>query len=84
MTIFISCMGLSALAAYSTLQRQKEIGVRKVLGASVMGIVKLISTDFIKLVMLSCTVVTPIAWWTMDRSFKAILQGKIEHRLFLQ
>jgi len=65
LTIFISCLGLLALVSYSTLQRQKEIGVRKVLGASVANIVKLLSLDFIKLVLIAIAIATPIAWWAM-------------------
>jgi putative ABC transport system permease protein len=62
--IFISCMGLFGLAAF-TAQRRKEIGVRKVLGASVRGIVALLSKDFLKLVLLSIVLASPIAWYFM-------------------
>ncbi|WP_257666704.1 ABC transporter permease [Parapedobacter tibetensis] len=67
LTIFISCLGLLALVSYSTLQRQKEIGVRKVLGASVANIVKLLSIDFVKLVLIAIVIATPIAWWAMNK-----------------
>jgi putative ABC transport system permease protein len=65
LAIFISCMGLFGLAAYSTLQRTREIAVRKVLGASVGGIVNLLSRDFLKLVTISFFIATPVAWWLM-------------------
>lgn len=66
LTIFISCLGLFGLTAFTAEQRKKEIGVRKVLGASVTGIVKLLSLDFIKLVLLSILISTPIAWYFME------------------
>jgi putative ABC transport system permease protein len=65
--VFISCLGLFGLAAFSAEQRGKEIGVRKVLGASVSGIVQLLSVDFIKLVLLGFAIATPVAWWAMHR-----------------
>ncbi|MFC6101257.1 ABC transporter permease [Olivibacter domesticus] len=67
LAIFISCLGLLGLISYSTLQRTKEIGIRKVLGASVSNIVKLISRDYLKLVVLSFLIATPIAWFAADR-----------------
>ncbi len=66
LAIFISGMGLLALASYSTLQRNKEIGIRKVLGASVLGIVTLLTSDFIKLVIISFVIATPLAWYFMN------------------
>jgi len=66
LAILISCLGLFGLAAYTAEQRSKEIGVRKVLGASVSGIVKLLSKDFLKLVGLSILIAIPIAWYAMD------------------
>ncbi|HZY78180.1 MAG TPA: ABC transporter permease [Cyclobacteriaceae bacterium] len=66
-TIFIACMGLFGLATYATEQRVKEIGVRKVLGASVVGLVGLLSRDFIKLVLIAAAIAFPIAWWGTDR-----------------
>ncbi len=67
MAIFISCLGLFGLAAFSAEQRKKEIGVRKVLGASVTGIVQLLSKEFLKLVAISILIATPIAWWAMNK-----------------
>jgi putative ABC transport system permease protein len=66
-TIFISCLGLFGLAVFSTKQRIKEVGVRKVLGASVFSIVRLVSGDFLKLVIVSVIIASPIAWYAMHR-----------------
>lgn len=71
LAIFISCLGLMGLAAYSTLQRTKEIGVRKVVGASVGNIVFLLSKDFLKLVGWAFLIATPLAWLFVN----AWLQG---------
>jgi ABC-type antimicrobial peptide transport system permease subunit len=65
LTIFISCMGLFGLSAYKAETRKKEIGIRKVLGASVDGIILMMSKDFIKLVVVSIVIASPIAWWMM-------------------
>jgi ABC-type antimicrobial peptide transport system permease subunit len=65
--IFISCLGLFGLATYTTQVKTKEIGIRKVLGASVGGIVQLISKDFLKLVFISIIIATPIAVWAMNK-----------------
>jgi ABC-type lipoprotein release transport system permease subunit len=65
LTVFISCLGLFGLATYMAENRVKEIGVRKVLGASVAGITTLLSKDFLMLVMLSFAVASPIAWYAM-------------------
>jgi putative ABC transport system permease protein len=65
LAILLACLGLFALAAYSTVQRAKEIGVRKVLGAGVGQIVLLISGDFLKLVGVASLIAFPVAWWTM-------------------
>ncbi len=67
LAIFISCLGLLGLASYSTMQRTKEIGVRKVMGASVASIVNLLSKDFLKLVIISFVVAAPIAWYFMHK-----------------
>jgi ABC-type antimicrobial peptide transport system permease subunit len=65
LTIFISCLGLFGLATYMAENRVKEIGVRKVLGASVAGITTLLSRDFLQLVMVSFLLAAPLAWWGM-------------------
>ncbi|MEP6614932.1 MAG: ABC transporter permease [Ginsengibacter sp.] len=65
LTIFISCLGLFGLATYMAENRIKEIGVRKVLGASVMSITSLLSKDFLKLVAISLVIASPVAWWSM-------------------
>lgn len=67
MSIGISCLGLFGLAAFTAAQRTKEIGVRKVLGASVGGIVALLSKDFLKLVGVAILIATPVAWYVMRR-----------------
>ena len=64
--IFISCLGLIGLAIYTTSQRTKEIGVRKVLGATVAQIVKLLSAELVWLIVLASVIVTPIAWYAMN------------------
>ena len=67
LAILISCLGLFGLAMFTAQQRVKEIGVRKVLGASVGGIVSMLSKDFLKLVIISILVATPLAWWAMNK-----------------
>jgi putative ABC transport system permease protein len=67
LTIFISCLGLFGLATYMAENRIKEIGVRKVLGASVTSITALLSKDFIKLVIVSIVIASPVAWYAMDK-----------------
>jgi putative ABC transport system permease protein len=67
LAIFISCLGLFGLAAYTAGRRIKEIGIRKVLGASVSGLVGLLSLDFLQLIALSCLIAFPIAWWAMSK-----------------
>ena len=67
LAIFIACLGLFGLAAFTAEQRTKEIGLRKVLGASVSCIAKLLTKDFLKLVMLSFIIGSPIARWLMNR-----------------
>jgi putative ABC transport system permease protein len=65
LTIFISCIGLLGLTALSAEQRTKEIGIRKVLGASVNSIVQLLTGNFLKLVLLADLIALPIAWWAV-------------------
>ncbi|MDF2189119.1 ABC transporter permease [Paraflavitalea sp. CAU 1676] len=65
LTVFISCLGLFGLAIYMAESRVKEIGVRKVLGASVTGLATLLSKDFLTLVMISFLLAAPVAWWAM-------------------
>ncbi|MES2647244.1 MAG: ABC transporter permease [Bacteroidota bacterium] len=67
LTIFVACLGLFGLATFTANQRTKEIGIRKVLGASVTGIVSLLSTDFLKLVCIAFVVAVPVAWLVMNR-----------------
>jgi putative ABC transport system permease protein len=69
--ILISCLGLFGLAAFSAEQRSKEIGIRKVLGSSVTGIVQLLSKDFLILVIISFGIATPIAWFGMSKWLQA-------------
>ncbi len=66
MAIFIACLGLFGLATFTAESRTKEIGVRKVLGASVSSIVALLSKDFLKLVLIAIVIATPIAWYAMN------------------
>ncbi|QMW03192.1 ABC transporter permease [Spirosoma foliorum] len=77
--ILVCCLGLFGLAAFTAEQRTKEIGVRKVLGASVTGIVSLLSKDFLKLVLIGILVATPVAWyimsqWLQDFAYKIDMQ----------
>jgi len=65
--IFIACLGLFGLVTYAAEIRTKEIGIRKVLGASVRQIVGLLSADFLKLVILASAIACPIAWWSMHK-----------------
>lgn len=74
LAIFISCLGLFGLAAFSTEQRTKEIGVRKVLGASVTGIVTMLSIDFFNLVLIELVIASPLAYlftqhWLRDYAY---------------
>ncbi len=65
LAIIISCLGLFGLATYTAERRIKEIGIRKVLGASVAGITTLLSKDFLQLVTIACLIAFPVAWWIM-------------------
>ncbi len=71
MAILISSLGLFGLAAFSAEQRTKEVGIRKVLGASVLSLTRLLSKDFLKLVGVAIVIATPIAWWAMDKWLQA-------------
>ncbi|MBL7825679.1 MAG: ABC transporter permease [Saprospiraceae bacterium] len=78
LALFIGCLGLFALAAFSAEQRTKEIGIRKVLGASVAGVTALLAGNFLKLVGLAILIATPIAWyfmqtWLADFAFRVDL-----------
>ena len=70
LAIFISCLGLLGLASYSTIQRTREIGIRKVLGADVTGIVGLLSADFLRLVVVAFVISSPLAWLLMHSWLK--------------
>jgi putative ABC transport system permease protein len=67
LAIIIACLGLFGLISLTVQQRVKEIGIRKVLGASVANIAALLSTDFLKLVILSMLIASPIAWYIMNK-----------------
>jgi putative ABC transport system permease protein len=80
--IFIACLGLLGLSLFATAQRTKEIGVRKVLGASVSNIVALLSKDFIKLVIIAFVIASPVAWyimhnWLQDFAYRIHISGWI-------
>ncbi len=82
LTIVISCLGLFGLAAYTAERRIKEIGIRKVLGASVSGIAGLLSKDFMKLVLLASLIAFPVAWlvmhhWLLDYEYRIEISGWI-------
>jgi putative ABC transport system permease protein len=66
-TIFIACLGLFGLATYSAEQRIKEIGVRKVLGATVVNLASMLSKDFLKLVLIANGIAFPLAWWAANK-----------------
>jgi putative ABC transport system permease protein len=66
LSIFIACMGLFGLATLTVVRRTKEIGIRKVLGASIPNIVRLLSKDFLRLVVVAAVIAFPLAWWAMS------------------
>ena len=70
LAIFISCLGLFGLASFTAEQRVKEIGVRKVLGASVFNLWQLLSKDFVMLVLTACAIAIPVAWYFMNEWLK--------------
>src|SRR4029077_4133306 len=65
--IFIACLGLLGLSSFITEQRTKEIGIRKVLGASVSTIVTMLSKDFLQLIIIAAFIAFPVAWWAMTK-----------------
>lgn len=67
LTILVACLGLFGLATYTAEQRTKEIGIRKVLGASVMQVAEMLSKDFIKLVGIACLIAFPLSYWAMSK-----------------
>ena len=67
LAIALACLGLLGLATFTAYQRTKEIGIRKVLGATIPGIVMLLSKDFLKLVVVAVIIASPVAWWLMNR-----------------
>ncbi len=67
LTIFVACLGLFGLATFTAEQRTKEIGIRKILGATVTGILSLLSKDFLKLVLIAFVIATPVAWFVMSK-----------------
>jgi putative ABC transport system permease protein len=67
LAIMIACLGLFALSAFMAEQRNKEIGIRKVLGASAGSIITMLSRDFVRLVLIAIVIATPIAWWAMKK-----------------
>ncbi|MCW8310699.1 ABC transporter permease [Sphingobacterium sp. InxBP1] len=67
LTIFVACLGLFGLAIFTANQRRKEIGIRKVIGASISGITQMLSVQFIKLVAIAILISSPIAWWAMHK-----------------
>jgi putative ABC transport system permease protein len=70
LTIFVACMGLFGLAKFMAQQRKKEIGIRKVLGASVTQLSTMLSKEFVKLVLIACLIAFPLAWWAMQEWLK--------------
>jgi ABC-type antimicrobial peptide transport system permease subunit len=70
--ILISCLGLFGLAAFTAQKRQKEIGIRKVIGASVTDVVTMLSTDFLVLVSVALCIAIPVSWWATNQWLKAL------------
>jgi putative ABC transport system permease protein len=67
LAILIACLGLFGLSAFAAEQRTREIGIRKVLGASVPNIAGMLSKDFFKLVVIAALIAFPLAWWVMNK-----------------
>jgi len=82
LTVFIACLGLYGLAAFSVEQRKKEIGVRKVLGASVSSVIKLVSVEFIKLVVIANIIAWPLSYYAINKWLQNF-EYRIETGLFL-
>ena len=79
LAILLACLGLFAVSAYAVLQRTKEIGIRKVLGANISEIIMLISKDFLYLVIIASAIASPIAWylshkWLEDFAYRISIQ----------
>ncbi|MBL7104961.1 MAG: ABC transporter permease [Bacteroidales bacterium] len=84
LAILISCLGLFALAAYMTEQRTKEIGIRKVLGASVSGVISLVSKEFLKWVVIANIIAFPLAWLAMDNWLNGyVYHTKLSPEIFI-
>ncbi len=66
-SLFLACLGLLGLAALAAINRTKEIGIRKVLGASILSITGLLAKDFLQLVVVAIAIASPLAWWAMDK-----------------
>jgi putative ABC transport system permease protein len=79
LSIFVACLGLFGLSVYTADRRKKEIGVRKVLGASVQNLVRLLSKEFVKLVIIAAIIAFPIAWWMMHKWLQ-----DFAYRIFIQ
>ncbi|HEV8507282.1 MAG TPA: FtsX-like permease family protein, partial [Chitinophagaceae bacterium] len=67
LTILVACLGLFGLATYTAEQRSKEIGIRKVLGASVTQVTSMLSKEFLKLVLIACLIAFPLSYWAMHK-----------------
>ena len=83
LAIFVACIGLFALSAYITTLRTKEIGVRKVLGASVTGVVLLLSKDFTRMIVLSFVLAVPVAWYVMENWWLQNFAYRIEISIWI-
>jgi putative ABC transport system permease protein len=67
LSILVACLGLFGLSVYTAERRIREIGIRKILGASTQNLVRLLSRDFLKLVLVSAVIAFPLAWWAMNK-----------------